>query len=126
MLNLMTDILQICRLDYLSIKIPRHLRWYVLYFKKLVSLVCGACRYSSDTSPIGALSILPPVSWRCWFNRSPSWLADATVSYSPVQTDRYVYGFIGARNQNFTMFFWGKFIFRCSCMPCSNLLRQPF
>lgn len=51
------------------------------FWKLLSSCLWATCRYSSDTSPIGALSILPPVSWGCWFHRTPPGLAHATVSF---------------------------------------------
>lgn len=51
------------------------------FWKLLSSCLWPTCRYSSDTSPIGALSILPPVSRGCWFHRTPPGLAHATVSF---------------------------------------------
>lgn len=41
----------------------------------------STCRYSPYASPIGALSLLPPVSWSCGFHCSPTGLVHATVSF---------------------------------------------
>lgn len=53
----------------------------MLHFKNVPSLcLWPTYRYSSDTSPIGALSLLPSVSWSCRFHRAPPGLDHATVS----------------------------------------------
>lgn len=40
----------------------------------------STCRYPPHTSPIGALTLLPPVSWSCGLHCSPPGLVHATVS----------------------------------------------
>lgn len=53
----------------------------------LASFGCVICRYSSNASPLRALSVLPAVSGSCRFDRPPSGMADVTVrSSQPVLT----------------------------------------
>lgn len=53
-----------------------------IYICCILSKLCGCvCRYSSDTSPLRAVSILPPVPRGCGLHRTPPGLVHATVSF---------------------------------------------
>lgn len=64
-----------CCTKHLSVIVKSTWRICSSYFKAVFTF-----RYSSDSSSIGALSILPLVSWCCWFDCTSSGLAHATVS----------------------------------------------
>lgn len=62
----------------------RHISWKLLFFvicaTDTEACVGSTCRYPSHTSPIGALSLLPSVSWSGGVHCSPPGLVHATVS----------------------------------------------